>query len=120
MDIAGRKRVMKKNSFDLAMQQIENEFESKKQEADRLARRAVIMARIRKAVGVLLLLGLCGTAYAFRGEIQGAISAKLTTPQTQAQTQGQASSPKGATSASIQRAQDNAKTRDALVDSLAK
>ena len=111
---------MKKNSFDLAMQQIETEFESKKVEADRLARRGLIMVRIRKTVGVLLLLGLFAAIYAFRGDIQGLISVKITTLQTQGQAQAQPSTPKGAASATVQRAQENAKTRDALIDSLAK
>ena len=113
---------MRKNSFDLAMQQIENEFESKKVEAERLARRGAIMARIRKAAGVLLLLGVFGAVYAYREDIQGLIAAKITTPQTQAPVQGQAqpSTPKAAAAASVQRAQENAKTRDALIDGLAK
>ncbi len=109
---------MKKNSFDLAMQQIETEFESKKVEADRLARRGLIMARLRKGVGVLLLLGLFGAVYAYRGDIQGLIIAKITTPPTPGQ--AQSSTPKAAATASIQRAQENAKTRDALIDGLAK
>ncbi len=112
------------------MQQIETEFESKRVEADRLARRALTMARIRKAAGVLLLLGVFGAAFAFRGDIEGFISAKIATPQAgdQAQAQGQTqasaqarpSTPKAAAAASFQKAQENAKTRDALVDSLAK
>ena len=100
------------------MQQIENEFESNRSEADRLARRGVIMARIRKAISVLLLVGICGLGYAFRGSIHDLVTAKLITPPAGAQ--AQSSSSKSAASATIQRAQENAKTRDALIDSLAK
>jgi len=109
---------MAKNSFEQAMQQIENEFDSKRVEADRLARRGLLLARIRKAVSVVVLLGIFGLVYAFRADIQGFISAKVTTPQAQAQ--AQASSPKSAAAATIERAQENAKSRDALIDGLAK
>jgi len=118
MEDAGRLPTMAKNSFSQAMQQIENEFDSKRAEADRLARRGAIMARVRKTVSVLLLLGIFGLVYAFRGDIQGLITAKLTTPQ--AGGAAQASSPKSAAAATIQGAQENAKTRDALIDGLAK
>jgi hypothetical protein len=100
---------MKTNSFERAMQQITNEFETQRVEEDRKVQRRVLVGRIRKVISVLVLLGICGTIYAKRTDIQNLITAKFT----------HATAVSNA-SASLDKARENANARDAVIDSMMK
>lgn len=97
------------------MQQIGQQFDNQRELADQIARREQLKARIRKGISLLVLFGLLGTAYAKRAGIQTFITTKLTPPAA-----GAPAKPESAASSAVAKAQENASTRDQLIDSLAK
>jgi hypothetical protein len=106
---------MKPNSFDRAMKQIENEFATQRVVEERQARRHELMARLRTVAGVLVLLGVCGAAYAYRGEIQNVITTEFVSP-VQPSCKSATTTPQAAAASAIKAAQENARVRDALID----
>lgn len=123
----------KTSSFDRAMKQIENEFETQRVEEIRAAQRALLYARLRKVAVVLMLLGLSGAAFAYRADIKSYVEAKFIKPADTAAGSGDSNTsctngtstatskaPKGAAASAVNAAQANAKVRDEVIDSMMK
>lgn len=102
---------MKDNSFENAMNKIVGQHEAEKQEEIRAEKRAVIFGRVRSIFVFLAIATVLVVAYNYREKLTDLIKGK---PVATADTA------EGQTSATLKTAQQNAATRDSVIDSIAK
>ena len=132
---------MKDNSFENAMNKIVGQHEAEIKQQARAEKRARIISRVQSAFLCLLAIGILAALYNYRDQIKDVIIPKhsavaATTTVTTVdivtnadgeivtnvttQTVAAPATPMGKTAAALNSAQQNAATRDAIIDSIAK
>lgn len=99
---------MKDNSFALAMEKIVGQAEAEREQEIRAQKRARQMARVRSVFVFMLLLTVAVLAFCYRDKIQSMVFAKP------------AKDTGGQTSASLAAANNNAATRDSVINEISK
>ena len=120
---------MKDNSFEKAMSKIVGQHEAEQQAEIRAQKRSEIFGKVRAAVIFLALAAVLVMTYNFRNELTAMILPKPAplfaitgadgTNGTNA-TAAAPNTPQGQTASALKAAQQNAATRDAIIDSIAK
>ena len=133
---------MKDNSFETAMNKIVGQHEAEIKQQARAEKRARIIGRVQSAFLCLLAVGILAALYNYRDQIKDVIIPKHSSALTAAttvttleivtnadgeiitnvttQTVAAPATPMGKTAAALNSAQQNAATRDAIIDSIAK
>jgi hypothetical protein len=133
---------MKDNSFENAMNKIVGQHEAEIKQQARTEKRARIIGRVQSAFLCLLAVGILAALYNYRDQVKDLIIPKhssiLATTATvttieivtnadgeiitnvMTQTAAAQSTPMGKSAAALNAAQQNAATRDAIIDSIAK
>jgi len=122
--------IMKNNSFDDAMSKIVGQHEAEVRAEAKAAKRAQVYGQIRSVVFFLLVAAALVVAYNFRDELKdkllpkhAAVAAEVivtTNADGTVTTVTNSSTPEGKTANIVNTAQQNAATRDAIIDQIAK
>jgi len=116
---------MKDNSFEKAMNKIVGQHEAEQQAEIRAQKRSKIFSQIRGAVVFLALAGVLAVTYIYRDQLSSMILPKPAPLPVVAGADADATNaapanPQGQTASVLKTAQQNAATRDAIIDSIAK
>lgn len=115
---------MKDNSFENAMNKIVGQHQAEQQAEVRAQKRSKVFGQVRGFVVFLALASVLVVAYNFRAQLSAMILPKpalLPAASTDADgTNAAPATPQGQTTSVIKTAQQNASTRDAIIDSIAK
>ena len=117
---------MKDNSFEKAMNKIVGQHEAEQQAEIRAHKRSEIFGKVRGVVLFLALGSVLVMTYNFRNELTAMILPKPAPVFSTAGADGTnatasaPNTPQGQTASALKTAQQNAATRDAIIDSIAK
>jgi len=116
---------MKDNSFDNAMSKIVGQHEAVQRAEARAQKRSEIFGRVRSVVLFLVLSAILVVTYNFREQLKAAILPKHAMVAAEVITNADGtlttnSTPEGKTANIVNTAQQNAATRDAIIDQIAK
>jgi hypothetical protein len=111
---AAKRRHMKDNSFAMAMEKIVGQAEAEQRQEVRAQRRSQIFSRVRGVFSLLLVATVAVFVFCYRMELQNLIFSRPAAKQAAGETAA------GGTAAGIKAAQDNAATRDRVVNEITK
>jgi hypothetical protein len=109
---------MKDNSFAMAMEKIVGQAEAEQRQEVRAQRRSQIFSRVRGVFTLLLIATITVFVFCYRVELQNLIFSRPAAKQTAGETATGTAA--GGTAAGIKAAQDNAATRDKVVNEITK